>query len=136
VVAVVVATMAAAAVSVVTSVFARRSGGSPELRKQLAWLGYVGVFTVVWILVLAPGAALNPGGGDSVGTVLWVLMVLTPVVGIPVACVVAVLKYRLYAGWWCGVLAEGHRPRLQVGVTHESVHESGRSADAGPVVVP
>jgi hypothetical protein len=28
--------------------------------------------------------------------VLWVLMVLTPVVGIPVACVVAVLKYRLY----------------------------------------
>ena len=27
---------------------------------------------------------------------LWSLIVLTPVVGIPVACVVAVLKYRLY----------------------------------------
>jgi len=28
---------------------------SPELRKQLAWLGYAGVLTVLWILVLAPG---------------------------------------------------------------------------------
>jgi hypothetical protein len=91
----VVATMAAA-VSVVTSVFVRRRGAGPELRKQLAWLGYVGVLTVIWILVLAPGAAINPGSSDSLGTVLWVLMVLTPVVGIPVACVVAVLKYRLY----------------------------------------
>ena len=91
----VVATMAAA-VSVVTSVFVRRRGASPELRKQLAWLGHVGLLTVIWILVLAPGAAINPGSSDSLGTVLWVLMVLTPVVGIPVACVVAVLKYRLY----------------------------------------
>ncbi|HEV3291514.1 MAG TPA: hypothetical protein VG123_21245 [Streptosporangiaceae bacterium] len=30
------------------------------------------------------------------GSVLWGLVVLTPVVGIPLACVVAVLKYRLY----------------------------------------
>ena len=134
--AVVVATMAAAAVSVVTSVFARRSGGSPELRKQLAWLGYVGVFTVVWILVLAPGAALNPGGGDSVGTVLWVLMVLMPVVGIPVACVVAVLKYRLYAG--LVVRRAGRGPPASPAGRGDAriVHESGRSADAGPVVVP
>jgi hypothetical protein len=36
--AVVIATIAAA-VSVVASVFARRRGASPELRKQLAWLG-------------------------------------------------------------------------------------------------
>jgi hypothetical protein len=38
--------------------------------------------------------------------------------------------------WWCGVLAEGHRPRLQIGVTLDRVHEPSRSADAGPVVVP
>jgi len=93
--AVVIATMAAA-VSVVASVFARRRGASPELRKQLAWLGYVGVLTVLWILVLAPGAAIDPGSPGTLGTVLWTLMVLTPVVGIPVAYVVAVLKYRLY----------------------------------------
>jgi hypothetical protein len=86
----------AAAVCAVASVFARRRGASPELRKQLAWLGYVGIVTVFWILVLAPGAVLAPGRNDSLGTVLWVVMILTPVVGIPVACVVAVLKYRLY----------------------------------------
>jgi len=93
--AVVIATFAAA-LCAVASVFARRRGASPELRKQLAWLGYVGIVTVFWILVLAPGAVLSPGGNDSLGTVLWVVMILTPVVGIPVACVVAVLKYRLY----------------------------------------
>jgi hypothetical protein len=93
--AVVVATFAAA-LCAVASVFARRRRAGPELRKQLAWLGYVGIVTVFWILVLAPGAVLSPGGNDPLGTVLWVVMVLTPVVGIPVACVVAVLKYRLY----------------------------------------
>jgi len=93
--AVVVATFAAA-LCAVASVFARRHGASPELRKQLAWLGYVGIVTVFWILLLAPGAAIHGDDGDSLGTVLWVVMVLTPVVGIPVACVVAVLKYRLY----------------------------------------
>jgi hypothetical protein len=93
--AVVIATFAAV-LCAVASVFARRRGASPELRKQLAWLGYVGIVTVFWILVLAPGAVLSPGGNDSLGTVLWVVMILTPVVGIPVACVVAVLKYRLY----------------------------------------
>jgi hypothetical protein len=93
--AVVIATFAAA-LCAVASVFARRRGASPELRKQLAWLGYVGIVTVFWILLLAPGAAINGDSGDSLGTVLWIVMVLTPVVGIPVACVVAVLKYRLY----------------------------------------
>ena len=93
--AVVIATFAAA-LCAVASVFARRHGASPERRKQLAWLGYVGIVTVFWILLLAPGAAIDPGRGDTLGTVLWTLMVLTPVVGIPVACVVAVLKYRLY----------------------------------------
>src|SRR6185437_7985272 len=38
---------------VVASVFVRRRGASPERRQQLAWLGYVGVMTVVWIVLLA-----------------------------------------------------------------------------------
>ena len=95
-VAAVVAATFAAVLCAVASVFARRRGAGPELRKQLAWLGYVGIVTAFRILILAPGAALSPGRNDSLGTVLWVAMVLTPVVGIPVACVVAVLKYRLY----------------------------------------
>ena len=93
--AVVIATFAAA-LCAVASVFARRRGASPERRKQLAWLGYVGIVTVFWILLLGTGAAVSPGGNDSLATVLWIVMILTPVVGIPVACVVAVLKYRLY----------------------------------------
>ena len=93
--AVVIATFASA-VCAVASVFARRREASPERRKQLAWLGYVGIVTVFWILLLGTGAAVSPGGNDSLGTLLWVVMILTPVVGIPVACVVAVLKYRLY----------------------------------------
>ena len=66
------------------------------MRQQLAWLAYVGALTVLWIAIL-PLSGLVLGPGDTVaGTVIWSLMILTPVVGIPVACVVAVLKYRLY----------------------------------------
>src|SRR6185312_6121290 len=38
--------------------------------------------------------------------------------------------------WWCGVLAEGHRPGLQIRVAQEAAYEAGRSTDAAPVVVP
>ena len=84
-------------IAVVASVFARRRGASPERRQQLAWLGYVGALSVVWILSLGLADWLAKGAADSwLGVLLWSLIVLTPVVGIPVACVVAVLKYRLY----------------------------------------
>jgi hypothetical protein len=46
----------------------------------------------------------------------------------------AVLE-RLVARWR-GVLAEGHRPCLQLRVAQESTHKARRSADTGPVVVP
>jgi hypothetical protein len=95
-VAAVVVVTFAAALCAVASVFVRRRGASPERRKQLAWLGYVGIVTVFWIVVLGTGAVISPGGNNTLGTVLWIVMILTPVVGIPVACVVAVLKYRLY----------------------------------------
>jgi hypothetical protein len=81
----------------VTSVFVRRRGASPERRQQLAWLGYVGVLTAFWAAVLFLGGALAPGPANTwIGTVTWSLLFLTPVAGIPLACVVAVLKYRLY----------------------------------------
>jgi hypothetical protein len=82
---------------VVASVFVRRRGASPERRQQLAWLGYVGVMTVVWIVLLALSNLLVRGRDNGLVTaVFWSLMFLTAVAGIPVACVVAVLKYRLY----------------------------------------
>jgi hypothetical protein len=83
------------ALLVIASVLARRRGASPELRKQLAWLGYVGVLTAVWALVLVAATLLHAGGSWAV-TAAWILLELTPVVGIPLACAVAVLKYRLY----------------------------------------
>ncbi len=83
---------------VVASVFVRRRGASPERRQQLAWLGYVGALTVTWILSMGLSAWLLPAAFDNswLGELLWGLVVITPVAGIPVACVVAVLKYRLY----------------------------------------
>jgi hypothetical protein len=82
---------------ILASVFVRRRGASPERRQQLAWLGYVGALTVVWIVLLGLASFLVRGPEKGVvTTVAWSLMFLTPVTGIPVACVVAVLKYRLY----------------------------------------
>jgi hypothetical protein len=85
-----------AAVLSVASVFARRRGANTERRKQLAWLGYVGLLTVLWLAASGVCSALTHGGNSWIGNAIYFLLVLTPVVGIPVACVVAVLKYRLY----------------------------------------
>ena len=78
------------------SVFVRRRGAAPN-GGEPAWLGYVGVMTVVWFVLLS-WLACSYGGPDNdmVTALFWGLMFLTPVAGIPVACVVAVLKYRLY----------------------------------------
>jgi hypothetical protein len=85
-------------VLVVASVFVRRRGAGPELRKQLAWLGYVGVVTAVWVAALAVVGSLAPPSLSNgwLGTLIWGFMELTPVAGIPAAVAVAVLKYRLY----------------------------------------
>ena len=77
--------------------FARRRGASTELRKQLAWLGYVGLFIAVPVAVFIPYGLLTHGNVPSVmGVLFWAFVLLAPTVGIPIACTVAVLKYRLY----------------------------------------
>jgi len=81
---------------VVASVFVRRHGAGTEQRKQLAWLGYVGVMTAVWLAFLLTDVIVTDGGDNWAASLGWVLMFLTPVAGIPLACAVAVLKYRLY----------------------------------------
>ncbi len=87
----------AAGVLVVASVFVRRRGASAERRKQLAWLGYVGLMTVMWAAALVVASVAAPGAfNGSLGTLLWSFLVCTPVAGVPLACAVAVLKYRLY----------------------------------------
>jgi hypothetical protein len=85
-----------AAVLTAASVFARRRGGPADLRKQLAWLGYIGLLTAAWAVLLVAVSPIAHGANDWIGNLVWGLMLLTPLAGIPVACVVAVLKYRLY----------------------------------------
>jgi hypothetical protein len=82
---------------VIASVLVRRRGASAELRRQLAWLGYVGLLTAIWAAVLTLGSIVAPGAFNAwLGTLTWGFLTLTPVAGVPVACAVAVLKYRLY----------------------------------------
>jgi hypothetical protein len=83
------------AVLALVSVFVRRRGASAELRQQQAWLAYVGALTAVFA-VLMTGYSLVTGGNSWVGSVLFVLTFGTPIFGIPLACAVAVLRYRLY----------------------------------------
>ncbi|MFY9927067.1 MAG: hypothetical protein WAK82_03590 [Streptosporangiaceae bacterium] len=86
-----------AAALVVASVFARRRGASAEVRKQLAWLGYVGLFVVIPVVpFLCYGVLMHGHVSTAVGAVFWGFILLAPTVGIPVACTMAVLKYRLY----------------------------------------
>jgi hypothetical protein len=85
-----------AAVLSVASVFMRRHGANTERRKQLAWLGWVGLLTVAWIAATGVCDAVTHGADDWIADVLYYLLVLTPPAGILLACAVAVLKYRLY----------------------------------------
>ncbi len=84
------------ALLVVASVFVRRRGASAERREQIAWLGYVGLMTVLWAVVLVIISAATNGNSGLPGTLSWIFMALTALVGVPLACAVAVLKYRLY----------------------------------------
>ena len=84
-------------VLVVASVFARRRTASAELRKQLAWLGYVGWLIVVSVVAFFSYVVITHGRVNSLaGALFWASLLVGPAIGIPLACAVAVLKYRLY----------------------------------------
>jgi hypothetical protein len=87
----------AAGVLVVVSVFARRRRANAELRKQLAWLGYVGLLVAIPVVpFVVYGTAVRGNVSSALGTLFWGYILIVPTIGIPVACGVAVLKYRLY----------------------------------------
>ena len=71
----------------------RRSRG--EERQQLRWLAYVGAFSLVMFLALFASEPLL-GGNSTFEDILWSLFVASLMVGIPAACGIAILKYRLY----------------------------------------
>ena len=94
---VVTAVMAwACALLAIVSVFLRRRGASAELRQQLAWLGYVGALFLIVAVLNVGYIAVTHGGNGSLGTFFFVLLFGIPLLGIPAACAVAVLRYHLY----------------------------------------
>jgi signal transduction histidine kinase len=77
---------------------ARFRGSTGDLRQQIKWLAVV---PVVFFVELLAGMALPPVLGetrvsDVVANTIFLLMALTLLLGIPAACLVAVLKHRLY----------------------------------------
>jgi signal transduction histidine kinase len=92
------------AVSTVVAVRQRFKRSSGEARQQMRWIAFVaslaGVFFVsMWIIGL--GAELigpDPEAGDDapIFEILFGLTALTLVIGVPVAYLVAIFRYRLY----------------------------------------
>jgi signal transduction histidine kinase len=72
----------------------RRAAG--EVRQQIRWLAYVALAGMV--LLMTTLAFLVTGGenGSEIGDVFFYLFVLSVTAGVPTACAVAILRYRLY----------------------------------------
>ena len=76
----------AAAVLSVASLFVRYRRGSRDERQQLKWLMFAAVLLVIWTAL-----PIDHGNGSWTDSVMGLLLAF-----IPVACGIAILKYRLY----------------------------------------
>jgi signal transduction histidine kinase len=92
-----IASIASVVVAILTGIAlaVRYRGASPDVRQQIRWLRFVAVaFLIEFVLNgVADGVT---GGNDLVGNLFFFAMFITLAVGIPVACGVAILRYRLY----------------------------------------
>jgi len=91
--------LASGFVALASLIVRARSAGSDE-RQQIRWLGAVGEIGGV-LLVLSIVAGVTSGNRESgfaavAANILMVLLVITVVVGIPLATAVAIFRYRLY----------------------------------------
>lgn len=86
---------AGAAILAGAAIIVRYRGASSDVRQQIRWLRFVGV---AFLIELAANivAGIATGGDNLIGNLLFMSMFVTLAVGIPVACGVAILKYRLY----------------------------------------
>ena len=76
------------------AIVVRFRSSSAEVRQQIKWLAFVGVAFLVEIpLTIVLDVATK---SDAVGSAMFLLGFGTLIVGIPLACGVAILKYRLY----------------------------------------
>src|SRR3954454_23123583 len=92
--------LASAGLAVASVVFRfRRSPG--DERQQVRWLALIGAVTVVLFVVSFVFSVLVCDGSDSgtcgvAGTLLFIAFFVVLALGLPLACGVAILKYRLY----------------------------------------
>jgi signal transduction histidine kinase len=77
------------------AIVVRYRGAITEVRQQIRWLALVGVAFVAQLGAAIAGSFLASDTAP-VGDVLFATMFVTLVLGIPIACGVAVLRYRLY----------------------------------------
>jgi signal transduction histidine kinase len=82
----------------VAALIGRYRRAASEERQQIRWLAYVGLAAIVTILA---GFATDPGDRQSglpvvVNSVLFLTTFVLLMLGIPIACGIAILKYRLY----------------------------------------
>jgi hypothetical protein len=73
----------------------RYRSASGEVRQQIRWLALVGVAFLAEFVVGLVATALNGDSGIA-GDLLFLALFLTLALGIPLACGVAILRYRLY----------------------------------------
>jgi signal transduction histidine kinase len=87
----------AAAILAGIAIAVRYLGASPDVRQQIRWLRFVGVAFLIELAASIIGGAVAGGdAGNVVGDLLFMAGFITLAVGIPVACGVAIMKYRLY----------------------------------------
>jgi signal transduction histidine kinase len=76
------------------AVVVRYRSAPPETRQQIRWLAFVGVtFLTALALMIVTGVAEGP---EVILNILFTLLLLTLALGIPAACGIAILRYRLY----------------------------------------
>jgi len=81
------------------AIVVRFRGASGEVRQQIKWLAFVGAALMVEFVVGIVVTAIvgdRSSSSDTVGNILFAIWTLTLLGGIPVACAIAILKYRLY----------------------------------------
>jgi signal transduction histidine kinase len=77
------------------AIIVRFRGASGDVRQQIRWLAFVGIAFLAEFVIGAVLAGMS-GDNDMVGTIAFTIWFLTLVVGIPISCGIAILRYRLY----------------------------------------
>ncbi|HZD78981.1 MAG TPA: histidine kinase, partial [Actinomycetota bacterium] len=82
------------------SMVVRYRSSKAEVRQQIRWMALVAAIFLVAFLLEYPVFFLSGGADQGLGSVLsnvlFAVMALAIILGIPAACAIAILKYRLY----------------------------------------